>query len=166
MKPDGFRILQQFCCRLCLCQNSDQKKNKDQKVQSAAYIIFHSIFGVFQLFGVGFFFSEKKKAAVEFTIVIVILISCFHNSTLQEFSNISDGIYTWLCLIIVKKTAIIQDVAVAEEAVVNPPKVGGRHWLKETELFLLGLVSAYLKYCLTNFKSVYLQRLHSLRVHI
>jgi hypothetical protein len=95
--------------------------------------------------------------------MIVKLISCFHNSTLQKFSNISDLIYTWICLIIVKKTAIIQDVAVAEEAVVNLRIVGGRHWLKETELFLLRLVSAYLKYCLTNFKSVYLQGLHSFK---
>ena len=120
----------------------------------------------FNFFGSDFFF-RIQRAAVEFMIIIVKLISWFHNSTLQEFSNsISHRIYTWLCLIIVKKTATIQDVAVAEEAVVNLRIVGGRHWLKETELFLLRLVSAYLKYCLTNFKSVYLQGLHSLRVHI
>ena len=48
---------------------------------------------IFQLFWSDFF-SEKQKAAVEFTIIIEKLISCFHNSTLQEFSNISDRIYT------------------------------------------------------------------------
>ena len=39
----------------------------------------------------------------------------------------SDQLYTWLCLIIVKKTATIQDVAVAEEVAVNPRIAGGHH---------------------------------------
>ena len=144
MKPDGFGILQEFFKNSAdvffYVKIPTGKKWRAKSAICGLYYISQYLW-YFSSFLVGFYFSEKQKAAVEFTIMIVKLISCFHNSTLQEFSNISDLIYTWLCLIIVKKTAIIQDVAVAEEAVVNLRIVGGRHWLKETELFLLRLVS-------------------------
>ena len=134
MKPDGFGILSEFF------KNSAEVffyvKIPTRKNCNLWPILYFTVSGIFQLFWLDFFFRKAEGSSR-----IVKLISCFYNSTLQEFSNISDRIYTWLCLIIVKKTATFQDVAVAEEAVVNLRIVGGRHWLKETELFLLRLVS-------------------------
>jgi hypothetical protein len=62
MKPDGFGILSEFFKNSAAVFFSVKiptgKKNEDQKVQSAAYIIFHSIF---QLFWSDFFFFQKSR---------------------------------------------------------------------------------------------------------
>jgi hypothetical protein len=65
MKPDGFGILSEFFKNSADVFFSVKiptgKKNEDQKVQSAAYIIFHSIFGIFQLFWSDFFFQKSRR---------------------------------------------------------------------------------------------------------